>query len=269
MSVGKRRDMRRQEIVSRLKRDKVLPKNIKAMAGEMGYQRGRKVMQPGRQVPGPRPGEKNLVRWLKAALSSILGVSTDASSSMNRMTRAALKAFQRKEGLSAHGFADERTLQVLELRTGLDAPRNVGHEAVPALIIVPLKKPWHPKKPKGEDADDPTSGQNADDPRVAEAQQAATQAAQTQATPGPIQKEAIDAAAAVAFDNEFAQLAAERLHELDPKETQKAMHRWWSEHLDAPVRPRWVDLVQDEARALQSQAASRLRRRWWSEHVGS
>ena len=270
MGVGKRREERQQQIMARLKRDKVLPKSLTKMAAEMGYHRGRAAMQPSRHAPGPKPGEKHFVRWLKAALSSILGLPVDASRQMNRATRAALKAFQRKEGLTAHGFADERTLQVLELRTGLHAPRNVGHEGIPVLLLVPLKKPWQPKKKgKGDGEDDPSKGasETTEDPRVEEAEKVAKKAGKKKATPGALQQEAMEAVAAVAFDGPFAKLAAERQGDKDWEKTQKAMRLWWDEHLDAPVKPRWVELVRDEARALQTQAASRLRRRWWSEHV--
>ena len=180
MGVGKRREERQQQIMARLKRDKVLPKSLTKMAAEMGYHRGRAAMQPSRHAPGPKPGEKHFVRWLKAALSSILGLPVDASRQMNRATRAALKAFQRKEGLTAHGFADERTLQVLELRTGLHAPRNVGHEGIPVLLLVPLKKPWQPKKKgKGDGEDDPSKGasETTEDPRIEEAEKVAKVAA--------------------------------------------------------------------------------------------
>lgn len=288
MAMQNELDQRRQRMLEHLSKSGALRGNAKEMARALGYRGAKNAVNPTRYQPDVKSGRAGFTQWVQSALQTVLGVRLKVDGNLGPVTRNVIKQFQRIEGLTAHGYLDERTIQVLELRTGVKAPRGASHEAIPHLLLLPRRNVWKPpptddkgkKKAQGQTpAQDAGAAKESDaasathedpaheSPGAAAGRKAAHESAAEGARPGMLQDEAMQAAGELAFADDFAQLAAERLGQDAWQPVQKQMKAWWKAQRSLEQRARWVDLAAAEARGLQGQAASRLRRRWWSQHV--
>ena len=277
MSMRSLQDKDRKKMLHQLGKAGALQGNAKGQAAAIGYRGGRAAVAPNAKRPNMGNSPDTFAKWAQAALSMVLGTKVKIDGNIGPVTRNLIKQFQRLEGLTAHGYLDERTIQVIELRTGVKSPRGFAHEPVPHLLVQPRRGIWKPKpdnkkdksKKRQQQAGEPTADQAKDDPAHAAAEAAAEKSASQPAKPGLLQDEAMGAVGAQAFDNDFAHLAADRLGREDWEGVQNEMHGWWSTLQEVPAaeQPRWLHLAAAEARARDQQAAGRVRRRWWSQHV--
>ncbi|MCO4760613.1 MAG: peptidoglycan-binding protein [Myxococcales bacterium] len=277
MAIGSQQDQQRKKMLAALSRSGALQGNKKQMTHAMGYRKGKQAVAPDSNRPNMTTSPDTFAKWAQTALRGMLGITLKIDGNIGPVTRAAIKQFQRREGLTAHGYLDERTIQAIELRTGVKAPRGFSHEAVPHLLLVPRRGLWRPgkNKPKnkakaGKDGAKDAAQPDAEvSPMAAAGEQAAEKAAAQPAKAGLLQDEAMSAVAEQAFANDFAQLAADRLGREDWQQVQTQMGAWWKAQsaLPAQEQERWVQLASDEARARDERSSSRLRRRWWSQHV--
>ena len=285
MSAGTLQEKHRAKMLHELGKSGALQGGAKAQAQGVGYRGGKQAVNPNANRPNMVNSPDTFAKWAQAALGIVLGVSVKIDGNIGPHTRNLIRRFQRSEGLTAHGFLDERTIQVLELRTGVRAPRGFAHEAVPHLLRVRPQRIWQPKRDQDKAKQRQKSGaQTAEQAgATAEATGAAGAAAfavdaeaptaekhaATPAMPGFQQDEAMGAVAAQAFDNDFSHLAADRLGREDWEAVQHEMHGWWSDMrtLAPAEQPRWLKLASAEARVRDDRASSRVRRRWWSRHV--
>ena len=139
--------------------DKKAPgKDKRAALGALPREAAQKVVAPDAQRAGLSAAlpDGDLQRWVQAAINLVLGTKLPLDGRMTPVVREALRRFQRQEGLQTHGAADEKTLQVLELRTGAQRPRGAGHEDVRSLLILPNRVLWMPKpgSPSGDKGKD-------------------------------------------------------------------------------------------------------------------
>lgn len=288
MSLRHLQDKHRKRMLQQLGQKGALQGNAIDRANALGYRGGKRAVSPSSKRPAMVNHPDTFAKWAQAALQMVLGIKVKIDGDIGPVTRDVIKQFQRLEGLTAHGYLDERTIQVLELRTGVRAPRGFAHEPVPHLLRMPRKHVWQPK-PKPKKRRKGQSGEVKGAEGAADASAAALKESQTvdgagpdvdatagavdhdveAAKPGFLQDEAMGAVAAQAFSNDFAQLAAERLDQPDWAGLQGEMHTWWRElgAQDKAEQPRWLHLAAAEARARAETAASRVRRRWWSQHV--
>ncbi len=282
MSAGTLQDKHRAKMLHELGKSGALQGGAKAQAQGIGYRGGKQAVNPNATRPNMVNAPDTFAKWAQAALGTVLGVSVKIDGNMGPHTRDLIRRFQRSEGLTTHGFLDERTIQVLELRTGVRAPRGFAHEAVPHLLRAERPRIWQPKRDQDKVKKRQKSGAQTAEQAGATPDGSATAAfagdaeaptadkhAATPVIPGFQQDEAMGAVAAQAFDNDFSHLAADRLGREDWQAVQHEMQGWWTElqTLAAAAQPRWLRLASAEARVRDDRASSRVRRRWWSQHV--
>ncbi len=279
MRVLQKVDLRRKQMLHELGKQGLLKGDLHRSLQASGVKEGIGAMQPDRFRPPIDHSQSAMQKWVQAALNVILGTRLKLDGSIGPVTRQALRRFQQQEGLTPHGYADEATLQALELRVGVACPRGGSHEPVPSLLVLPMRGVWMPK-PKGQGGKErKTAGEATSEAGAREG--AREQPADAPSTaPGamvedPVQREALGAVRALAFADGFVGRALEYLHEgeVDPAATagmRGEMERWLHERLQTPHerQPEWVQRMRSEARANSSAAASTLRQRWWAEHIG-
>jgi hypothetical protein len=199
-------------------------------------------------------------KWIQAALNVVLGTNLRRDGVVRGVTRAVIRRFQLHEGLTAHGYIDEATLQVLELRVGMEAPRSARHEALPHLLRLPRKGVW---KPPGRN-----KGGKGDKSKPAATEPEAG-GLTGKVAPGIQQREAEAAVAAVAFDDEYVAMAAEERSAQDLAGLRGEMSQWLEQAYGLPEEdsPGWLARVRIRARGEQAEAASIVRRQWWHEHA--
>lgn len=234
------------------------------MLREMGFDRSRAALSPGKPMPPQDNTFRRLEKWVQAALNAVLGTRLQVDGVLGGISRAALQRFQRQAGIAPHGFVDEKTLLMLELYVGLRAPRG-AHEAIPALIALPLRTRW-----KQDVRQTPASRDKAplrDAGRTRErpgAQRAGPDGKERKRTPREdvLEREAGEAVWARAFDLTFVRDEAVRLG-APPAAVQAAVHRWQasaSAHADVALRP--LDLRADAEAAIET-----LRSLWQGAEV--
>lgn len=69
---------------------------------------------------------------MQAALNVVLGIKLKIDGVLTGAARTALLRFQHENAIPATGLIDERTLQALEKRLGLKAPREGEQHEMPA-----------------------------------------------------------------------------------------------------------------------------------------
>ena len=255
---------RRRMMLVGLARQDMLKGDFKRMLGAMGYDGSKRQFDPTRFRPPTDNTQDFMQKWVQVALNVLLGTKLKIDGKLGPITRQAIKRLQRQEGITSHGYVDDRTLQVLELRVGVRAPRHVEHEAVPHLLMLPRRGVWKPKRRR----DRPTRGKKQDEEGGEQQVEEALPVAEKPAKPGILQDEAMNAAAALAFDDGFVADAATELERKDKPALRKAMHAWFKEQQAAEEPTEWLQRARDLARAHVEASASILRQSWWQSEGG-
>ena len=253
----------RRRLLMELGKSELAKPDRKQMLSGLGYDGSKAALDPARNRAPVDNTQGSFQKWVQAALNVVLGTKLRRDGVIRAITRAAIKRFQRREGITAHGYVDETTLQVLELRVGMEAPRSARHEALPHLLMLPRKGLWKP--PSEWEKDKKKKDIKQDGPEHAAAQ------AETPAkiTPGFQQREAEAAVAATAFDEDFVARAMPFQSTQDPAQAHEAMTQWLDQAYGQPEQdsPDWLQKVRLKARGEAVEAASIIRRQWWHEHV--
>jgi hypothetical protein len=277
-------EQRRKQMLLELGRQGVLKNELHRTLQASGVRDGVAAMKPDRFRPAMDTTQTAMQKWVQAALNVVTGLKLKLDGNLGPISRTALRRFQREEGLPAHGYADEKTLQVLELRVGVSCPRGGHHEPIPSLLRLPMRNVWMPKpKPKGREGREREAEAGGGAAVVAAGAQkrreltAADSYADPAARPGAAgvsddatQRESMMAVRALAFTPGFAERAAEHLDAHDAASVHVAMERWADEQLArADERaPAWIRTIRADARGNAGEAASMLRRAWWACHIG-
>ncbi len=259
-----KQELNRRRMLMELGKSELAKPDRKSMLSSLGYDASKKALNPSRNRPPVDNTYGSFKKWVQAALNVVLGTSLKRDGVIKLVTRAVIKRFQLHEGLTAHGYIDEMTLQILELRVGMKAPRSVRHEALPHLLRLPRKGVW---KPPGRKKRDQKRKDRAPPGEVeAEAEAGGLSA---KVAPGVQQREAEAAVAAVAFDEEFVAMATEQRDKSDPDGLRREMSEWLEQArgLAEEDSPAWLSRMRLRARGEQEEAASIVRRQWWQEHV--
>lgn len=252
----------RRKLLMELGKSELAKPDRKQMLGSLGYDGSKAALDPARNRPPVDNTHGSFQKWVQAALNVVLGTKLRRDGVIRAITRAAIKRFQRREGITAHGYVDETTLQVLELRVGMQAPRSARNEALPHLLMLPRKGLW---KPPSEWEKDKKKGKK-EGPEPA----AAREETPGKVSPGFQQREAEAAVAATAFDEEFVARAVSQRGTAEPAQVHEEMTQWLDQAYAQPEQdsPHWLQKVRLKARGEQVEAASIIRRQWWQEHVG-
>ena len=260
---GKQTRVRRIRMLTELGKGEMLKGDLDRMLKKLGYKGGRQTFNPSRFRPPVDNTVNTMQKWVQAALNVSLKVKLKLDGQIRGITRSAVKRFQRREGLTAHGYVDRETLQLLERRVGVRAPKSIDHEGLPHLLMLPRKTVWKKKKKtKGKPGE--TREMTADDPDDNDKSRAKKKRAK-----GLLQDEAIKAIRAIVFDDDFIEMAADALPAGDKKKLEREMLKW----LDGMLKlkgddvPAWLNKVRDKAFLEQFEATSIVRRQWWSEHI--
>lgn len=260
-------EQNRRKMLLQLGRSELLKGDWQRLVSQMGYDSSKRALDPSRSRPPVDNTVDSMRKWVQAALNVVLGTNLKLDGVSGPVTRQALKRFQRREGITAHGYLDETTLQALELRVGVRAPRSEGHEGLPHLMRLPRKGIWKPGRPDDKKKDKKPG--SAIDERSEEIPGAAQEVQAGELKPGLLQTEAEHAVRALAFDPEFVGMAAERQAETDLGSVKAGMTQWLDQAMGLPKEdsPAWTDKVRRLARGSQEESASLIRRQWWQEHV--
>ena len=134
----------RRKMLMELGKSELAKPDRKQMLGSLGYDGSKAALDPARNRSPVDNTYASFQKWIQAALNVVLGTNLKRDGVVGGLTRAVIRRFQREEGLTAHGYVDESTLQVLELRAGMAAPRSGRNEAIPHLLMLPRKGLWKP-----------------------------------------------------------------------------------------------------------------------------
>lgn len=285
---------RRLQVLETLGRQGVMKPDLARMVGAMGRDKAADAVRPDANRPARDTSVDAVPRWIQAALNVILGIKLPVHGRMDELTREALRRFQRMEGLTPHGHADEKTLQVLELRVGVRAPRESFHEPIPELLRLQHRPIWLPKPRRNErgpggarspdqapaprtteDAVVEAAGPSAERaPRAPGATRLDQAALAHRADAGPdatfLGREAMASVRALAGAGDFAARAAAEAGHDDAGAMAAAFRVWMEtqERTSAQDAPAWLQDVRNRARMDPGGAASTLRRQWWCEQFG-
>jgi hypothetical protein len=189
--------------------------------------------------------DRILEKWVQAALNVALGLRLKSDGQWGGDTRAAIMRFQREEGLHAHGFLDDKTLQALEERIGMRAPRDGRLQGPPRLWQQDrLERERMPQRP-GKPPDKPGEHKTADG-KQNPAQERAQRVLEQEAMAAPKDKTAEPLAADAAL--------------------QARMLAWCQQVQAQPEPPAWLAEVRDLAQGRQAAAAEKLREAWLQAH---
>ena len=260
-TVHSQSEKNRRKMLMELGKSELAKPDRKQMLSSLGYDGSKAALDPARNRSPVDNTHGSFQKWVQAALNVVLGTNLRRDGVVRGITRAAIKRFQRHEGLTAHGYIDETTLQVLELRVGMQAPRSARFEALPHLLRLPRKGLWKP--PSEQKKDGKNSRKGGPEPAMDEAE------APGRVSPGFQQREAEAAVAAVAFDEEFVARAASQRGTADPASLHDEMTQWLDQAYGQTEQdsPHWLQRVRLKARGEQVEAASIIRRQWWQEHI--
>lgn len=199
--------------------------------------------------------DRILEKWVQAALNVALGLRIRADGQWTGETRAAIMRFQREEGLHAHGFLDDKTLQALEDRVGMRAPRDGRLQGPPRLWQQDrLERQQMPVRP-GQPPDKPEQKpQELQDPAQVRAQRV-------------LRDEAMAALTQVAFAREWVheRTRADENSSVDVA-LQAQMLAWMQQVQTQPEPPAWLAEVRELAQGRQAAAAEKLREAWLQAH---
>ena len=248
---------RRRMMLMGMARQDMLKGDFQRMLSSLGYDGSKRTLDPSRFRPPTDNTQDFMQKWVQVALNVLLGTKLKIDGKIGPITRQAIKRLQRQEGLTAHGYMDDRTLQVMEMRVGVKAPRHVEHEAIPHLLMLPRRGVWKPGKKDGK-------GRRKGGGRSDKDKKEEPDADVGPAKAGILQEEAMSAVAAVAFDEDFVSTSAERLGRKDKKALGAHMKTWLKEAESSEDTPDWLQRARDLARAHQELSASILRQNWWS-----
>ncbi len=285
-------DARRKQMLLELGRQGMLKGDLHRNLQASGVREGVGALRPDRFRPAMDTTQTAMQKWVQAALNVVTGLSLKLDGNLGPISRTALRRFQRQEGIPAHGYADEKTLQILELRVGVSCPRGGHHEAVPALLRLPMRNVWMPRpkgqkgKERGEKDDElppPAEGMELAR-RIVEpqgGQRRATATAASYADPAAregafspdddaVFRESLGSMRSLAFSPGFAERAAEQLAQADGGALQAEMSRWLDQQMIVPdaAAPAWLRTMRSDLRVNPGEAASLLRRAWWACHIG-
>ena len=187
-------------------------------------------------------------KWVQAALNVALGLRLKPDGQWGGDTRAAIMRFQREEGLHAHGFLDDKTLQALEERVGMRAPREGRLQGAPRL--------WQ------QDRAEQTRWQQ----RPGQPPEKPPQPPQVRATE-VLGREAFSAAVQVAFAREWIGEHLEKQGKPGREvAVQAEMTAWVQQEQAAAEPPAWLLEVRKSAQERPNEATERLRQAWQLAH---
>jgi peptidoglycan hydrolase-like protein with peptidoglycan-binding domain len=206
--------------------------------------------------------DRILEKWVQAALNVALGLRLKSDGQWGGDTRAAIMRFQREEGLHAHGFLDDKTLQALEERIGMRAPRDGRLQGPPRLWQQDrLERERMPQRP-GKPPDKPGEHKTADgkqNPAQERAQRVLEQEAMAALTQVAFSRAWVQETHAAPKDKTAEPLAADAA-------LQARMLAWCQQVQAQPEPPAWLAEVRDLAQGRQAAAAEKLREAWLQAH---
>lgn len=264
-------------------------------AGAFRYDQAKTIVNPAAFRPKPVDPVQRLIRWVQAALMTVLGVKLPLDGTMNQATRAALLKFQKLAGLPQTGVIDSSTLSQLEKIVDLPAPRAAQTPPPPWLDqpVAPVK----PLKPKGSDkdkgahsADALPSADTADAVQVghsfegrtghhhdgqadahqlwaAKAPASSAERLQTLVMDRFLQREALQGVMTLAFARDWIHQELDRTGRKGDSALLAEMLAWW-ERAQAPERevpPSWLVQVAALAQHDMAKAADQVRAAWRQE----
>jgi len=262
-SVVSKKEVNRRRMLLELGKSELAKPDRKQMFSALGYEGSKSALDPARKRAPVDNTHLTFQKWIQAALNIILGINLKRDGVLQGVTRTAIRRFQIHEGLTAHGYIDEATLQVIELRAGMEAPRSSRHESLPHLLRLPRKGIWKPH-------DRDKKGQGSERKGHEEGAESEAGGLAGKVAPGVQQREAEHAVAAVAFDDDFVAMAAAEKDTNDLPGLRYEMSDWLQQAylLGQEECPGWLTRVRFRARAEPTEAASIVRRQWWHEHAG-
>ncbi len=238
----------------------------KGQAQALKYADQKKVVSPAGHKPDGPKAQKHVEKWVQAALNVVLGIKLKVDGVLTGAARTALLRFQHENALPATGLIDERTLQALEKRVGLKAPREGEQHEMPA---------WFRNLARGKRSDKLQKPDKKKDPDVdgqaVVAQQAETavenaQAPQRTLTPEAIlQQEAIQSVATLAFERDFVEQQLERTQKTGDAALHNGMLTWFAQAQTAANAP-WLAKVNDKARLEPDVAVAAIRAAWLKDN---
>ncbi len=235
--------------------------------GSFAYDQGKMITSPAALRPRATDPAQRLTRWVQAALITLLGIKLPLDGVMSTALRAALLAFQKKAGLTQSGAVDSDTLKLLQEMVGLPAP--AGNETAPP-PWADAKPAEAPQQPKEKPSKNKVEGAEADKtPEVPAAVGHADSAERLQrlVLERFLQREALQAVMAQAFERNWLAAEAERSGRVGESALLAELLAWW-ERAQAPERetpPLWMGEVTSLARAKPNEAVELVRKAWRSE----
>ncbi len=231
-------------------------------SGAFDYGQGKLLVSPASLRPRAVDPAQRLIRWVQAALITLLGIKLPLDGVMSTNLRAALLAFQKKAGLSPSGAVDSETLKLLQDMVGLPAPAGT-ETAPPPWADAPRKAAEPPVKPKPKhdgEAGKPAPEAAADHPDSA-------QRLQMLVLERFLQREALQAVMAQAFERSWIRDELQRTGRHGDAALLAEVLAWW-EQAQSPDReapPHWMAEVANLARQKPTEAIE-VARRAWREH---
>lgn len=205
-------------------------------------------------------------KWVQAALNVALGLRLKPDGQWGGDTRAAIMRFQREEGLHAHGFLDDKTLQVLEERIGMRAPREGRLQGAPRLWQQDRAEQTRWQQRPGQPPDKPPVAAPAVPLAAQGSPELAHDPAQVRAAE-VLAREAFGAAVQVAFAREWIGEHLEVLGQPDRETAAHAEMTAWVQQAEAAAEPpAWLVEVRSAAQARPAQAVAQLRQAWQLAH---
>ncbi len=235
----------------------------KAQVKALSYASSKQVLEPSALRPPTDDRHLVLQKWVQAALNVALGMRLKINGILQGDTRAALMRFQKDQGLTAHGFLDEKTLMALELCVGVPAPRDGTHEGVRRLLKTDSDR--MPVKPAPPPRDERGVGEQPakKSPEVEPADPEAALRLQAHAF---LQREALEAVARVAFERPFVEQQLARLGRAGAPALHAEMLAWYGRAQSVSEPPTWLSRLRDSARERPQEAAETVRHAWIREH---
>lgn len=233
-------------------------------SGAFDYGQGKMLVSPASLRPRTVDPAQRLIRWVQAALITLLGVKLPLDGVMSANLRAALLAFQKKAGLSPSGAVDSETLRLLQDMVGLPAPAGT-ETAPPPWAEAPRKAPEPPQKPKPKH--DGEGGKRAPEAEAAADHPDSAQRLQVLVLERFLQREALQAVMAQAFERSWIRDELQRTGRSGDAALLAEVLAWW-EQAQSPDRetpPHWMVEVANLARPKPAEAIE-VARRAWREH---
>lgn len=238
-----------------------LLKPAQQLTKSMTYDATRQLVTPDKQGKTDTR-ERVMEKWLQAALNVVLGLRLKIDGTWSGDTRAALQRFQREEGLHSHGFLDDKTLQALEDRLGMRAPREGRLQGSPRLWQLDRREQemWARRPGQPPDKPAPPRQNQPDGAKTADPERLAAQVAVV------LQREAVAAVIQQAFARDWVVEQLEQRGRTGDAALHAEMTSWFTAAQTAADSPAWLAQVTDLARTRPDDAVARLRRAWSDAH---